>query len=162
MMDRPGLPDNLTLNKLLMQNLTPAQIAARYGVTPEAVTYRMRNHLGIHTYAERSPALSQMPWDLAALPDRAALMLVGPFRGLRRLVTHRLDGQKPDLYLRAFLNAVERGNVLALVGGRWAYVPRCEADGDLVVRWPEGAPAPTEIQKRLFARPTDTEAHLVP
>ncbi|WP_145500896.1 hypothetical protein [Streptomyces sp. CFMR 7] len=153
--DRPGLPDNLTLQKLLMQKLTPDEIAKRYGVTRAAVTYRMRHHLKTYTYTTKSPVLSQMPWDLADLPNRAELMVVGSFRGLRRLVAHRLDGQAPDLYMRAFLNRVARGEVLALVDGEWAYVPRSEEDGDLVVRWPDGAPAPTEIQKQLFARPAD-------
>ncbi|MFC4501737.1 MULTISPECIES: hypothetical protein [Streptomyces] len=135
-----ALPESdLELRKLLSAGFNGEAIAARYNVGPSAV-YNRFNRMGISLKGPGSPVSSALPWDIARHPDKRRLTNQAPFRGLRYFLQKRMGeklSERAELDLRAFLNKVRSGYVLALqddVG--FAYVPREDRDGNLVVRWP--------------------------
>ncbi|WP_030386517.1 hypothetical protein [Streptomyces sp. NRRL S-241] len=138
-----GLPDNYELLALDEAGFTHEQIAAQYKVTRQAVTWRFDHHLKIKKRAHFQEVTSLMPWDVAAHPAKARLKQQAAFLGLRAYLRSRLDMEvspRSAQAMKAFLNRVANGEVLAVGPMGAHYVPREPADGNLVVRWPADAP----------------------
>ncbi|MGW0087839.1 hypothetical protein ACWDWS_02290 [Streptomyces sp. NPDC003328] len=138
-----ALPSDFELQKLLSAGRTEVEIANMYGVTQQAVSYRMQN-MQIARKGPKAPVTSALPWNLASHPDKRRLVNQAPFRGLRYFLQKRMGeslSERAELDLRAFLNRVRDGHVLALIAGDgFKYVPREPQDLDLVIRWPDDIP----------------------
>lgn len=133
----------MEIHKLLSAGWDQERIGERFGVDQSAVSHRL-GRMGIRLKGPQSKTTAALPWNLADHPDKRRLVNQAPFRGLRYFLRKR-DGQelteRAEKDLKAFLNRIQEGQVLALLDGAgFAYVPREDGDGDLVVRWPEGAP----------------------
>ncbi|MFB7782057.1 hypothetical protein ACFC1D_04970 [Streptomyces vinaceus] len=138
-----GLPDNYRLLALEEAGLSHQQIADRYNVTRQAVTWRFDNHLKIKKRAHFQEVTSLMPWDVASHPAKDRLKGQAAFLGLRAYLRRRLDMEvspRSEQALKAFLNRVSHGEVLAVGDTGAHYVSREAADGNLVIRWPAGVP----------------------
>ncbi|MGW2919511.1 hypothetical protein ACWDBF_16810 [Streptomyces angustmyceticus] len=138
------LPDNVDLLKLEEAGLTHAEIAKQYNVTRQAVTWRFTN-MGEYKRGPLQDVTANLPWDLANHPAKEKLWRQQPFLGLRAFVRERLGAEvspRSQLALRAFLNRVEKGEVLAVDAAKGAhYVDRDPLrDGSLVIRWPDEVP----------------------
>lgn len=156
------LPSDYELLKLVAANWTTQQIADRYGVTRQGVEYRLHN-LNIRKKGPKSLITSILPWDITNHPKKRSLTNQAPFRGLRYFLQKRKGerlSNRAELDLRAFLNHVRDGKVLALDDSRgFVMVPREPRDGNLVVRWPEGVPQGPEVAYfELDLSQDDTEA----
>ncbi|MFI5877546.1 hypothetical protein ACIBAH_35005 [Streptomyces sp. NPDC051445] len=138
-----ALPESdLELQKLLSAGMNGVEIASIYGVDETAVYHRLRT-MNIHLKGPNSPVASVLPWDIANHPDKRRLTNQAPFRGLRYYLQAQMGeklSERAQLDLRAFLNRVRDGHVLALLDGQgFTYVPRTPEDRNLVVRWPKSA-----------------------
>ncbi|MFI2909447.1 hypothetical protein ACG2OD_14475 [Streptomyces sp. PDY-4] len=121
-----------------------AQIAAKYGVSRQAVTKRF-NDMGEFRRGEVKTVTAVLPWDVANHPAKAKLANQTAFLGLRAYLRLRLGEKlsaRSQTALRIFLQHIEAGEVLELDSVQGArYVERDpETDGSLVIRWPEGVP----------------------
>lgn len=157
-----ALPDNLQLLKHEEQGMTHQEIADLYRVTRQAVTYRF-NAMGEYKRGNLSGVSESLPWDFSAYPPelKRKIWSQDTFLGLRTYVRLQLGetvSRRAQLSLRAFLNRVRSGDVLAVDMERGAhYVPRdVVRDGSLVVRWPEGVPRDHRVS--LLQLPPEAEA----
>ncbi|MGW6597899.1 hypothetical protein [Streptomyces sp. NPDC055036] len=155
-----SLPDNLELLKLEAAGLSRAEIAKKFKVTHQAVSYRL-GKIGEHKRISGvSKAISLLPWDLSQRDNKKKLAGQASFAGLRTLLRARLGEDVSDRAredLRAFLNHVSTGKVLTLddrLG--FIYIPREEFDGNMVIRWPKRAPRTAE-NLRYFELPKHEE-----
>ncbi|MFD8886436.1 hypothetical protein ACFV0H_28565 [Streptomyces erythrochromogenes] len=142
-----GLPDNYELLALEEAGLSHQEIADKYHVTRQAVTWRFDNHLKIKKRAHFQEVTALMPWDVASHPAKDRLKQQAAFLGLRAYLRKRLDmdvSARSAQAMRAFLNRVSNGEVLAVGVTGAHYVPREAADGNLVIRWPADEPRPEE------------------
>ncbi|MFF8367863.1 hypothetical protein ACF05W_03410 [Streptomyces lydicus] len=159
------LPDNVGLLKLEEAGLTHAEIAEQYNVTRQAVTWRF-NNMGEYKRGPLGDVTAKLPWDLANHPAKAKLRNQQPFLGLRAFLRERLGVEvsaRSQLALRAFLNRVEKGEVLAVDDVLGAhYVKRDPVrDGSLVIRWPAGVEKDDRVSLfELSAAQTGSEALL--
>jgi hypothetical protein len=148
----------MDLQKLLSAGKTASEIAAIYGVRVSTVSMRL-SKMNIRLIGPGSPITDALPWDIAQHPDKKRLTNQAPFRGLRYYLRKRMGeslSERAELDLRAFLNRVRDGHVLALVeGDGFTYVPREGRDGRLVVRWPEGVPQGPNVA--LFEEPATSQ-----
>jgi hypothetical protein len=97
-----------------------------------------------------------LPWDVANHPAKERLWSQQPYLGLRAFLRDRMGlevSPRSQIALRAFLNHVRAGDVLALDDAQGAhYVPQDPAkDGALVIRWPEGVPRDERVGFFEFA-----------
>ncbi|MFD7552986.1 hypothetical protein ACFV9E_00390 [Streptomyces sp. NPDC059835] len=148
-----GLPDNYKLLELEEAGFTHLQIAKQYGTTRQAVTYRFGEKLQMKKRAHFQEVTSLMPWDVASHPAKARLKQQAAFLGLRAYLRHRLDMEvspRSAQAMKAFLNHVSNGEVLAVGATGAHYVRREATDGNLVIRWPADVPRHDE-QLELFA-----------
>ncbi|MEU6704736.1 hypothetical protein [Streptomyces wuyuanensis] len=153
------LPDDLELRKLSAAGKTDQEIADDYGVTSQAVAYRL-NRLGVFRKGPRTAVLQSMPWDLSCHPRKRELTRQRTFLGLRYFVMKRLGqdvSENAERDLRYFMHHVINGEVLTLHPERgFVYVPRATEDGSLVVRWPADREL-TDVLRAIYElRPDET------
>ncbi|MYR95450.1 MULTISPECIES: hypothetical protein [unclassified Streptomyces] len=150
--------DDLAMRKILLAESDYGVIAARFGVSRQAVSYRALN-LHMHSRGPKVEALAVLPWDVSNHPHRAEVIRDSIFRGLRRMVAVRLREREPDRYAKAFVRHVVEGDVAHLEpdSKRLIYVRRLPSDGGLVVRWPEGSAPPSPTQLQLLVCPEGEE-----
>jgi len=153
-----ALPDNLTLLKHDAAGMTEGEIAAKYGVSQQAVAWRL-NGLGVFKKGRKAPVMALLPWDLSARPDKRKLSNQNGFAGLRSFLRRKFGEElstRAQVDLRAFLGHIEAGEVLKLDEQRgFIYVPRSDADGNLVIRWPEGQERPDSKTVSMFTWEAD-------
>ncbi|MBD0739849.1 response regulator transcription factor [Streptomyces sp. CBMA29] len=146
-----ALPSDAELLKLYALGKKNPEIAAMYGVTPQAVNYRF-DKLNI----KRRPLTTQandligQVWKIGSDPDTIAHHGLSPIQYLRMWVRYRLGDD--TLSARQLTNAVNFGRRLQREGTvlqyqaqdaqPFSYVPRRPSDGRLVVRWPADQPQP--------------------
>ncbi|WP_138958962.1 hypothetical protein [Streptomyces sp. YIM 121038] len=139
----------------LLADETQAQIGSRFGASQQAVAERLKN-MRIHTNGPNSDSNRALPWPIDGHPQRSRFVSRAPFRGLRAFLLLQ-GGQKVTdnamVYFRAFVGHIESGEVLAFDDERgFYYTPRTTEDGDLVIRWPDGARPLRELDKLTFDR----------
>ncbi|MGW4446460.1 hypothetical protein [Streptomyces sp. NPDC004682] len=158
-----GLPESdLELLTLRKAGLNGVQIAAQFGVEPEAVYMRFAA-MGIHQKGAKSPVAQALPWDVVNHPDKRRITNQAPFRGLRYFLQKQMGEKlsyRAELDLKAFLNRVRAGEVLELSeeAGGFRYVPREPRDGHLVVRWPDGVPRGESVALFVDDKPAEPSA----
>ncbi|MGI5196946.1 hypothetical protein ACQEVY_25505 [Streptomyces sp. CA-288835] len=138
------LPDNAELLKKVEAGMTHEDIAKEYGVSHQAVTKHF-NSMGEYRKGPQSDVTSVLPWDLSNHPQKQKISCQRSFLGLRAFLRERMGlevSRRSQQDLRAFLNHVERGEVLELDDAEGArYVQRDPVrDGSLVIRWPAKVP----------------------
>ncbi|MET9901878.1 hypothetical protein [Streptomyces sp. NPDC006446] len=137
------LPENDTiLQEMLIAGFKEVEIAKFYGVGVSTVSMRLAK-MGIRRIGPKSPVSAAIPWDITSHPEKRRFINQTCFRGLRCFVRKQMGeklSERSEHDLKVFLNRIRGGNVLALVEGGFAYVPRQESDGSLVIRWPENVP----------------------
>ncbi|MFE9660323.1 hypothetical protein [Streptomyces sp. NPDC005955] len=147
------LPNDLELLELEAAGLKHWEIGDRYNVSRQAVT-KAFNNMDVYRRGAFHAATARLPWDVAAHPAREAIKDSEAFAGLRALVRERMGVELSDRSrrsLRAFFYNVNSGRVLTLAPEGPVWARRRDSDGDMVIRWPEGAPAPTPGEVRLFS-----------
>lgn len=153
-----NLPDNAELLKLEEAGLTHQEIAERYGVTRQAVTWRF-NDMGEFKRGKLQDVTEAMPWALSDHPAKKALWKQAAFLGLRAFLRERLGMDVSDRSrqaLKAFLNRVENGEVLTVEDRGACYVARDrDLDGDLAIRWPADVPKDERVELFELVRRSD-------
>ncbi|WP_037355451.1 winged helix-turn-helix domain-containing protein [Amycolatopsis orientalis] len=146
-MSRGGLDRDIIVDLLKQPGMTQAEIARMYGTTRAAVSYHLRKKPG-PAYPKRTAdnLAERMPW-----PEASGKVKRTP--EWRKLLNH-LEyvetggrGMSDDKLARlaGFYRELEEFNVVVefdpsipprpgSAGGGWAFVPRTEKDGDLIIR----------------------------
>lgn len=154
------LPDNVELLKLQEADLSHQEIADRFGVTRQAVTWRF-NQLNKFSRGPLRKVSECIPWDLSDPRLKRKVWSQEPYMGLRAFIQTRLGaevGRRSELALKAFLNRIAKGEVLTLDPEHGVhYVQRDpERDGALVIRWP--AEVSRDERAKLFERDAGEES----
>lgn len=152
------LPSNALLMKIFQAepDTKDAELAERYGVTPQAVSAR-RRRLGVHARPLSARISSMLPWDLGQArgfdPHGAY-----PYISLRGYMRRRLGdealGYTLEGYALSFYRKLVSENVVLAFspGARgirgFHYLPRIPRDGNLVIRWP-GVPPMLEGEAKV-------------
>lgn len=144
-MPRPRTVDRETVIALLNQGLKPVEIARHLNATPQAINHIL-HHQGEDIKTPRQVVEESIPWKGVKAEHKEAVTW-------RRIVNHaeyvtqggkRMSRSKLER-LGAWYRALERDNVVVeydpnigpAIGakhGGWAYVPREERDGKLLLR----------------------------
>lgn len=138
------LPDNATLLMEEAAGLSHTDIAAKYGVTRQAVHKRFAA-MGEYRRKQYTSVAELLPWDFAGNPISRKLRQQSGFLGLRAYIRKRLGQElspRSEEAMRRFLAHIADGKVLELDDVQGArYVERDpERDESLIIRWPEGVP----------------------
>jgi transcriptional regulator with XRE-family HTH domain len=153
------LPDDwVLLQKRDAEGYSGKEIAALYGVSPQAVSNRFKK------MRRANPGfLHVLPWRLRQ-GDKALYAAL-------RLKAHIQERRGEELShtalkrLRDWRERLRRDHVVldyqpVDVGSPWLYVPREEIDNELVIRWPAEAEPPTAQQRGLLELPPRQEEAL--
>jgi hypothetical protein len=158
------LPDNPELLKLYRNGSSNREIAEEYGVTVQAVDWRL-SRLGIKRAPFRSAATQIIE---AAWPgketNRTEYIRLGRVRDLYTFLRRQLgdDGlsagqlKGADRFERLIRDT---GCVLDFQpdapDGPWVLLPRQPSDGRMVIRWPEGRELPTGKLREALDLPAE-------
>ena len=155
MIGRPRtLPDDwVLLQKRDAEGLTGKEIAAIYGVSPQAVSNRFKK-MG---YPAMTNYRDVLPWRIV---DRHHSLYAA--QRLKAHIKERQGKELSDVALKRLTDWRERLRRDSVVldytnqdsGSPWQYVARKESDGQLVIRWPADHPPPTALQRKLLQMPT--------
>lgn len=151
------LPDDSDLIRLRdFEELSYAQIAARYGVTKSAVEHhfiRMGRAKTVSGYLDYGAFL---PWAISRehAPKDAAVRLRAHIRAHKGLPLS--DAMKTRL--RNWYSRLRRERTVLdyrpADNQPWHYIPRQRRDDDLIIRWPEDHAPPTAEQRKALTLPT--------
>jgi AcrR family transcriptional regulator len=153
------LPDNsVLLRERDVEGLSISAIADRYGVTRAAVTYRfkkMGRDLGRTGAMDYTPYI---PWVIRSGHHE----LDAPTR-LRAHILRRTGGEVTPAAQRRLDNwhaRLAREDVVLTYSpddaSPWIYVQREPSDAQLIVRWPNDLPPPTDEQRAVLALPDES------
>ncbi|WP_435270916.1 hypothetical protein [Streptomyces sp. 1222.5] len=142
------LPENPELLKLYRNGYSDAEIAERFNCTPQAVNARLVA-MGLRRYRQKVTSLLESAWPTAET-RRGDFVRLNRYRDLCSFLRWRLDD--PDLTenqirgAKRFERAIRDGHcVLDFQPDSdepWAFVPREESDGHMVIRWPQNRELP--------------------
>ncbi|OKH95422.1 hypothetical protein [Streptomyces uncialis] len=149
-----SLPSNMELSRLHRQGVTDVQIAARYGVTRQAVNKRLK----LLKLSSKPPLTAKanalVPWNvLAGQAGEPTHHTAYPLEGLKMLLRLRMgddtlsqrqraDGERFERRLRKNPNLVLDYDRESVSGFFWR--ERTPEDGKLIVAWPAGVERPVE------------------
>ncbi|MGW7284783.1 ImmA/IrrE family metallo-endopeptidase [Streptomyces sp. NPDC054847] len=163
------LPDNDTLRELYQKGLSDKSIAQRYGVTVQAVNWRLAR-MGIRRmpYSFMATEILQAAYPTSVGFRRSHYTQLNRGRELFSFIRWRLGD--PTLSERQLHMAKrfaeyshERNVVVSLdVSAEvpWVWLPRVSSDGRLVIRWPAGQerPGAAHLQAITLPEPRADEA----
>lgn len=161
-----GLPEDSELLRLYALGLKNPEIAAQYGVTPQAVNYRFdKLKIKRRPITTQANALIGQVWTIGAEPGTEYHQNLSAISYLRVWVRQRLGDDSLSAAQRKkasnFIKRVVDEDVV-LKYEPWAenpftYVPRQPSDGRLVVRWPSDQPRPEGGALRALELPREEE-----
>lgn len=154
--------------RLLERGFTRSEIAATYGVTPQAVNWHL-NEKGPKYKDPRQRAMEHLPWKVESRHKNGA-----PFQKLRMHIKYVALGEQKlsdseKKRLRNWYEELQRLNVvleydpnipptLHMSTGGWRYVPRASSDEGLIIRVNEHARMTDEAYEYLRFPETWPEA----
>jgi hypothetical protein len=142
------LPSNPELLKLYRNGMTDKEIAIQYGASPQAVNARFVA-MGLRRYRQKVTAILESAWPTEET-RRGDFVHLNRYRDLCAFLRRRLgDSEMTPNQLRSaerFERAIRDGNCVLDFrpdsDEPWAFVPREESDGHMVIRWPAGRELP--------------------
>jgi hypothetical protein len=147
--------DSLLLRERDFEGLTLEEIAAKHNVSKAAVSKaftRMGRPFGSHAAMDFKEII---PWSI----QRPHQSLDASVR-LRAHIKFRSGLEVPESAKRRlenwWLRMRDERTVLTYredASPFWHYVPRKASDGNMIVRWPEDMPPPTDRQRSLLTLP---------
>ncbi|MGW6488188.1 hypothetical protein [Streptomyces sp. NPDC055056] len=159
---RKSLPENSELLKLFASGLEDAEIAARYGVTRQAVSKRRRT-LGLSSHRKASIEASELlkqVWDIQSMDGAGKHRGKHQYIYLRAIIRIRLgDEVHPEEIQNAigWARRLRSQDVVVTYAPNigFDYAPRKHSEAYLI-RWPSSVGI-AEDKLNLFALPTDHE-----
>ena len=154
------------IERLKRQGLSQSQIAERFGVTKQAVSWTVRNYGGSMT--PRQKATQAFPFKVPAnmcsasvckrLRDHAELMTAGGDRlsvDAKRRLRNFYERLRANNHVVEFSPDIEPIKGISGTYGGWRYVERSAEDGDLLIRVNAYCRPLTDEDRRIWSFPAE-------